>query len=635
MNEDGMQYLVCALFGLVGLITYILRRSIKKSPMTIFMLSLTIVYGSIEFSIHLFDIGYLQLTSIKYMFFIAKLICELLMLFSLSNYLISWCKNLGKKTIFLIRLGSVILSLIDIFFIILSIVAYNKKLIDISVFDYGFSHNIHIICLSLLSISGVLYSVNARKRVGKYSFRIILFFSLLLMISIFCFFKRVNVEFATAYALFVTILFINIENSGQYMNSIYDSFNNKAFQDDLNFKNVLNFDTTFVFVKVNKIELIKDRFDDNKTSSIIYDLLKREQEYFSFNNVFYLENEYYVVKTTAFDEDDFIKHIKSFFENTTLLNTYALSVYPCFSKIKFRAGEKVTKKLLSESFEVFTYLYKRLKPFEMLDFSFDLVDAVKRENDIYKILKKAVLNRSFKVFYQPIFNSNTKCKNGAEALVRLDDLSIGFISPEEFIPIAEKHGLIFDIDKFVFEEVTLFIKKYGTELKLDYIDVNLSHNEISNKIFVEDLITIINENKVSSDTIRFEITETSSSGDDIIVNENMIKLKNLGFKFSLDDYGSGYASLDYLTKFDFDLVKIDKSILWGLLENPNKFVLFDNVVKLIRNLKKEIVVEGVESLDHVKLLNKLNIKLMQGYYYSRPLAEEDFILYLEEVNANV
>ena len=259
-----------------------------------------------------------------------------------------------------------------------------------------------------------------------------------------------------------------------------------------------------------------------------------------------------------------------------------------------------------------------LKPAEMD------IDRPKRELRIRKLLNDAVDHKGFEVFYQPIYSVAENRIASAEALVRLKDQSMGYISPEEFIPIAEKSGMIMQIGEFVFETVCRFIQeKQLTDYGLQYIEINLSVVQCMQENLAERLTEIMKKYHVAPTQINLAITETAAAHSDML--ENNIKiLHKQGIEFSLDDYGSGYSNTDYLFRFPFRIVKNDKTILWEA---------FKNTIRMIKELGLEIVVEGVETQEYVDYLTEQHCDYLQGYFYSKPIPDRDFLELLHRENA--
>ena len=268
-----------------------------------------------------------------------------------------------------------------------------------------------------------------------------------------------------------------------------------------------------------------------------------------------------------------------------------------------------------------------------LDFK-EIVERINRRKAISTELKRAIKDDLFDVYYQPIMDVASGKFHSAEALIRFKSDTLGFVSPEEFIPIAEKEGLIIQIGEMVFEKVCRFIKdnKVTTELGVRYIEINLSPIQCVEPGIVRKFRDIMDQNNIVPFWINLEITETAELENNNDMNRNITNFHNLGITFSLDDYGSGFAAVDYLFKFPVDIVKIDKSILWQAMEDVNAGIVLISTMKMLKTLGKKIVVEGVENEEMVNLLRDNGCDYMQGYYYSKPVPAYEYVEFLKERN---
>lgn len=268
---------------------------------------------------------------------------------------------------------------------------------------------------------------------------------------------------------------------------------------------------------------------------------------------------------------------------------------------------------------------------EIDDFT-KVVQQIKRRKTISHIVKNAVKNELFDVYYQPIRDISTGRYISMEALIRLQDTELGFISPEEFIPIAESDGTILRIGEIVFEKVCKFMHESNCveNFGVHYVEINLSPLQC----FQPDLVTkfrdIMNRYEIKPEWLNLEITETASFGEDDCMARNIEGLHGMGISFSLDDYGSGFASIDYLFKLPVEIVKIDKSILWQAMKDENAKIVLVCTLQMLKKLGKRIVVEGVENEDMVTLLTENGCDYMQGYFYSKPLPQKEYIAFLEK-----
>ena len=157
------------------------------------------------------------------------------------------------------------------------------------------------------------------------------------------------------------------------------------------------------------------------------------------------------------------------------------------------------------------------------------------------------------------------------------------------------------------------------------VNVNLSVIHCMRPGFVEDTIAIVNKYGVRKKSINFEITE-SLAADDYEIFKNIIsRLKKEGFMFSMDDYGTGYSNVNSIFSLDFDVIKIDKSILWAAEKNELGMTILENTIRMIQQMKLKIQVEGVETLEQIKLLERLKVDYLQGYYFSKPIPKNDLV----------
>lgn len=262
------------------------------------------------------------------------------------------------------------------------------------------------------------------------------------------------------------------------------------------------------------------------------------------------------------------------------------------------------------------------------------IQPVRREKEVLGILDKAIRNRSFEVYYQPIQEVVSGEFLCAEALVRLKDEEGRFISPEEFIPIAEKNGRIGEIGNFVFREVCRFISEERlTEKGVSYIELNLSPAQCRQKELADEFLKIMEEYGIAPHRINLEITETAEMESLGMkkLHEIMNALHDHGVTFSLDDFGSGFAALNYLISLPVDIVKIDKSILWQAMKDEKSKTILKNTMFMIKEIGKSIVVEGVETEEMAEILRNFGCDYMQGYLYSKPITAEDYLKFLESV----
>lgn len=242
------------------------------------------------------------------------------------------------------------------------------------------------------------------------------------------------------------------------------------------------------------------------------------------------------------------------------------------------------------------------------------------ENDF----KSAIANREFKVYYQPKYDVNTENIVGAEALVRWQKLDGTLISPGAFIPLFESDGLVVHLDEYVFESVCQFQKeRMENKLEIVPISVNLSRASIHFSDVVERYVDIVNQKQIPFECVPIELTESATLYSEKIL-EITDQLVNAGFTLHMDDFGSGYSSLTSLNELDFSAVKLDKSLIDYIDQVRGKKIV-QQAIDLGHGLDMKVVAEGVESKEQRDCLKEMHCDMIQGFYYSKPLKQEDFI----------
>jgi len=251
-----------------------------------------------------------------------------------------------------------------------------------------------------------------------------------------------------------------------------------------------------------------------------------------------------------------------------------------------------------------------------------LIEARRIEDDMHKALD----NNEFKVFFQPKVSVKNGNLSGAEALVRWNHPELGLLYPDKFIPIFEKNGFIIKMDKYVFEQVCVNMRKWiDSGYDVVPVSVNVSRIHFLNTDFVEEYNKIKEKYSIPNNLIEIEITESVVFNND---NEESIfavmkNFKNEGFEISMDDFGSGYSSLGLLKEMPIDTLKLDKIFLNHIEENSSQIIM-DHIVDIAKKLSLKVVSEGVETDLQVDFLKKTGCDMAQGFIFSKPKPIEDY-----------
>lgn len=244
--------------------------------------------------------------------------------------------------------------------------------------------------------------------------------------------------------------------------------------------------------------------------------------------------------------------------------------------------------------------------------------------NVNRIVTDALRYNRFEVYYQPIYSCRLKRFVSAEALLRLKDPEFGFVSPEVFIPAAERIGAIRQIGDLVLKNVCEFIGSPSfRELGLDYVEVNLSALECIQDDLPDRVFRAIREAEITANRLALEVTESALIYNPDKLKENLNKLAEAGIILCLDDFGTGYSDTRRIIDLPLSIVKLDRNFLTGIERKFNQ-VLIRDTVKMINDVGNQVVAEGVETEAAMILLESFGCDMIQGFYFSKPLPRKDF-----------
>ena len=260
-------------------------------------------------------------------------------------------------------------------------------------------------------------------------------------------------------------------------------------------------------------------------------------------------------------------------------------------------------------------------------FSYSIEEKATEKRKLIEEIKLGLKESQFELYYQPIFSVDGKSITKAEALIRWNHPQKGLIGPNEFIPIAEKNGLISDIGRWVksqaIQDCTLFNK---ISKRLIQVSVNTSPLEIDRSgEWVEQWIQASEQFNLPGHSVLIEVTENTLMGTDSEIKRQLKRLSEFQIDVAIDDFGVGYSSLAYLQRLDIDILKIDRSFIKDIEKNDNSIALVRAIITMAHNLNVEVVAEGVEKQEQYMLLKQMQCDYIQGYYFSKPVSKKVFV----------
>lgn len=248
-----------------------------------------------------------------------------------------------------------------------------------------------------------------------------------------------------------------------------------------------------------------------------------------------------------------------------------------------------------------------------------------REKEITDVMEKAIKENQFIVYLQPKYSLSTDSMSGAEALVRWIHPEWGFMSPAEFIPLFEKNGFITQLDLYVWERTLCYLKEFKEKgYPLLPISVNVSRADIYQTDIVKELLRLTEKYDIEPKYLHLEITETAYAEDPGKIIQTVEILKNHGFILEMDDFGSGYSSLNMLNEMKLDILKLDTKFIQSEMSKPISRSILRFIINLAHWMGLSVVAEGVETAEQVQRLRAIACDYVQGFFFSRPIPKENF-----------
>ncbi|MGN0651231.1 MAG: EAL domain-containing protein [Oscillospiraceae bacterium] len=503
--------------------------------------------------------------------------------------------------------------------------------------ELNYKHGDLFIMLYLISISMMIVAlvkfIRFRSRLSvSLSFSII-FFNITVILSVIfqiIFPERLITNLVDAF--FLMLVFISLQNPNDYIDVSTELYNRAALERSLSNAVKNEQEITIAAFTLDGYQYIKRMMGKNVCNNMVWDISKQLVSVFGKRFLYRTGECSFVVQLDKNDKPDtIVNQIQQNFTKRYVIQQVEVMISPLVCVIRYPDFAKSSEEVIVS----IKYLLEEMRNSDtkVIYASEDNLSKMYRESEIIHVIKRAIRNDEFQVWYQPIYNVKTGKFSSAEALVRLNDDKLGFISPDEFIPIAEKNGLIVAVGELVFRHVCSFLRTSNAlELGVEYIEVNLSAVQCMQDNLSEIMLGIMKEYNITPDMINFEITETAGAINEEVLRRNMRLLIEAGSSFSMDDYGTGFSTANYLISLPLDIVKIDKSILWPAMQDKRAYAILYHTVKMLKSLNKHIVVEGVETEKMAATLIEMECDYFQGYLYSKPITAERYIEFLEKNN---
>lgn len=385
----------------------------------------------------------------------------------------------------------------------------------------------------------------------------------------------------------------------------------------------------FIQFDIRKFKLINDLYGEKFGDEILNFIIKRLGEYCHEEQFFInLRSDVFMIVTEYGNEEELTELVKHLDERITNFKDVKLQlsygIYTVEDKtMELRQMEDrsaMARKAAKNNILTNVVFYKEQFKVSLYNRKF-----------IEENMQSAITERQFMMYLQPKYSIAKNEIIGAEALVRWRHPERGMIYPNQFIPIIEENGFIKEVDYYIWAEACRFIKRCeDVGITTCPVSVNVSRVHLQDNECIRMLSEMIDDNHISKELLELEITE---SADDQQISMKALLLKEAGFTLLMDDFGSGYSSLNILLETPFDVIKLDKKFMENMMVSNKGKLILEQVVLMADKLELGLLAEGVETKEQIDLLENIGCDQVQGYYYAKPMPEEEFFTLLKEQHA--
>ena len=408
-----------------------------------------------------------------------------------------------------------------------------------------------------------------------------------------------------------------------YHDLLTNALNRNAFMDVLSqFRPGQYASAGIIYIDINGMKEINDFYGHHQGDKILITTVAKVFNLFKPDELFRIGGDEFVIITYDLTETDF-------YEKFNLLrNIFCKKTNLPFSIATGSCWVKSPSDLNSLLQQADSAMYTDKKKFyygkeKTSRYRHNLDDILNLAN--YSALQKALTAGQFCIYFQPKISLDTEEFIGSEALIRYINQAGEIIAPNNFIPILEEARLIKMLDLYVFEEVCKQINIWKErKLRVKPVSINLSRSTLSYHFLADQLLALITKHNIDISLLELEVTETAEVDNQLVFSQALEKLKEYGFSISIDDFGVRNASLSLFTTINFDILKLDRSLVKTLAQNQKARILIRSLAVICSDLGIKLIAEGVETLEQLDILKELRCNEVQGYLFSKPLPLNDF-----------
>ena len=408
-----------------------------------------------------------------------------------------------------------------------------------------------------------------------------------------------------------------------YHDLLTNALNRNAFMDVLSqFRPGQYASAGIIYIDINGMKEINDFYGHHQGDKILITTVAKVFNLFKPDELFRIGGDEFVIITYDLTETDFYEKFNLlrniFCEKTNL--PFSIATGSCWVKSPSDLNSLLQQADSAMYADKKKFYYGKEKKSR---YRHNLDDILNLAN--YSALQEALTAGQFCIYFQPKISLDTEEFIGSEALIRYINQAGEIIAPNNFIPILEEARLIKMLDLYVFEEVCKQINIWKErKMRVKPVSINLSRSTLSYHFLADQLLALITKHNIDISLLELEVTETAEVDNQLVFSQALEKLKEYGFSISIDDFGVRNASLSLFTTINFDILKLDRSLVKTLAQNQKARILIRSLAVICSDLGIKLIAEGVETLEQLDILKELRCNEVQGYLFSKPLPLNDF-----------